>query len=297
SDQYYVILICFILIFFLSKTKTFLSDPNLLNGTWHLETLCRLAFTYRLGFQTVLQCIMETCGAIERRMLVTHLPQPTEETWRQTSQEFNEKWDFPNCLGSDDGKHVMITKPPNSGRHFLNYKLTFFVVLLGLVDAKYHFTAIQVGDLGRNSDSGIYVSQDAFPPVGEDLGNLPNTMVGGDTAFPLKPDLMRSYEKALGILAARWRILYKEINLLPCEVDTLVVAMCILHNFLTKPCDVEMWLQQSGAGMRQDMRSIAIQANRAGQEVVSVRGKFTKYFTSVAGRIDFQNRMVVARPA
>ncbi|CAB1340738.1 unnamed protein product [Coregonus sp. 'balchen'] len=70
-------------------------------------------------------------------------------------------------------------------------------------------------------------------------------------------------EKAFGILAARWRILYKKTNLLPSKVDTLVFAMCILHNFLTKPCDVEMWLQQSGAGMRQGMRGIAIKANRA----------------------------------
>lgn len=42
--------------------------------------------------------------------------------------------------------------------------------------------------------------------------------------------------KTFGILVARWRILNKNINLLPSNVDTLVVAMCILHKFHTKPC-------------------------------------------------------------
>ena len=44
------------------------------------------------------------------------------------------------------------------------------------------------------------------------------------------------------------------------------------------------------------MRGIAIMDNREGQEAGSLREKFTKYFTSVAGRIDFQDRIVVARP-
>uniref|UniRef100_A0A8C7RYK1 DDE Tnp4 domain-containing protein n=1 Tax=Oncorhynchus mykiss TaxID=8022 RepID=A0A8C7RYK1_ONCMY len=256
-----------------------------------VDSICSLAFTYRLGFETVSQCIMETCEAIERKMLATHLPRPTVETWRQTSQEFQEKLDFPKCLGLVNGKHI---------RHFLYYKGTFSVVLLALVDANCRFTAIQVGDFGRNN---------AFLPGGKDLGNISYTMVG-DAAFLLKPYLMRPYsghnisyekdilnyrlclarmtvEKSFVILAARWRILYQKINLLPSKVDTLVVAMCILHNFLTKPCDVEMWRQQGGAGMRQGMRSIAIQANRVGQEAVSVRQKFTKYFISVEGRIDW----------
>ena len=100
----------------------------------------------------------------------------------------------------------MITKPPNSGSRFLNYNGTFSVVLLALVDANYHFTAIQVGDFGRKSDGEVYansppgramaaktlqVPQDAFLLGGEDLGKIPYTMVG-DAAFPLKPYLMKT---------------------------------------------------------------------------------------------------------
>uniref|UniRef100_A0A674BAI2 DDE Tnp4 domain-containing protein n=1 Tax=Salmo trutta TaxID=8032 RepID=A0A674BAI2_SALTR len=194
--------------------------------------------------------------AIERRMLATHLPRPTEETWRHISQEFNEKWDLPNCLGLVDGKHIMITKPANSRSRFFYNKGTFSMVLLALVDAKYRFTAIQVGGFERNSDGGVYANS----PLGRSMASKTLMIV----------------EKAFRILAARWRILYKKINQLASKFDTRVVAMCILHNFLTKPCDVEMCLQQSGAGMRQDMRSIAIQANRAGQDAVC-QGKVERF--------------------
>uniref|UniRef100_A0A674DMB6 DDE Tnp4 domain-containing protein n=1 Tax=Salmo trutta TaxID=8032 RepID=A0A674DMB6_SALTR len=260
----------------LTKQTTNYRTPNRVEA----KTSCHSKVSYWKKLYCVSRCmeksscIMETCEAIERKML------------------FHEKWDDPQTT--------------KLGEPFcFYYKGTFSLVILALLDANYRFTAIQVGDFGRNSDGGVYVPQDAFLPGSEDLGTIPYTMVG-DAAFPLKPHLMRPYagnnisyekemfnyrlcrarmtvEKAFGILAARWRILYQKINLLPSKVDTLVVVMCILHNFLTKPCDVEMWLQQGGAGMR---RGIAIQANRAGQEAVSVREKFTQYFTSVEGRIE-----------
>uniref|UniRef100_A0A8C7E007 DDE Tnp4 domain-containing protein n=1 Tax=Oncorhynchus kisutch TaxID=8019 RepID=A0A8C7E007_ONCKI len=176
-------------------------------------------------------------------------------------------------------------------RRFFYYKGDFSVVLLTLVENNYRFTAIQVGDFGRNSDGGVYPNS----PLGRAMASK-TLLLHPDLRYLPYPGHNISYEKeifnyrlcraimtvekAFGILKARWRILYQKINLQPSKVDTLVIAMCILHNFLTKPC----------------MRGIGIQANRAGQEAVSVREKFTKYFTSVEGRIDFQDRMVVARP-
>ena len=32
----------------------------------------------------------------------------TEEEWIRISEEFEEKWNFPNCLGALDGKHIQI---------------------------------------------------------------------------------------------------------------------------------------------------------------------------------------------
>jgi len=104
-----------------------------------------------------------------------------------------------------DGKHVTIQAPPNTGSNFFNYKKTFSVVLLALVDAQYNFIVVDVGAYGKNSDGGIL----AHPKLEKSLENgslnipkdefLPGTTISapyvilGDEAFPLKTYLIRPY--------------------------------------------------------------------------------------------------------
>ena len=51
-----------------------------------------------------------------------------------------------------DGKHTEIQAQLDSLSLFFNYKKTFSVVLLALVDATYKFTIIDVGGYGKSSD-------------------------------------------------------------------------------------------------------------------------------------------------
>uniref|UniRef100_A0A8D3C299 DDE Tnp4 domain-containing protein n=1 Tax=Scophthalmus maximus TaxID=52904 RepID=A0A8D3C299_SCOMX len=224
------------------------------------DSLISLAFNYRLGHTTVMNSVHMVCAAIEKVMMQTFLPRPTEDTWKEVAQRFWEKWNFPNCLGAIDGKHIVIQAPPLSGSLYFNYKKTFSIVLLALVDADYRFRCIQVGDFGRRSDGGnntLHVPPRTSLPGAAQLGDVPHVMVG-DAAFPLKPYSMRPYpghnliarkrifnyrlsrarmvvENAFGILASLWRIFHRRINLHPQNVDRLAVAACILHNFLLAP--------------------------------------------------------------
>jgi len=105
-----------------------------------------------------------------------------------------------------DGKHTEIIQAPrNSGSLFFNYKKTFSVVLLALVDANYKVTIIDVGGYGKSSDGGLstrsileksleaktlYIPNSKLPPNSEEP--LPFIILG-DEAFPLNRYLLRPY--------------------------------------------------------------------------------------------------------
>jgi len=176
------------------------------------------------------------------------------------------------CIGSLDGKHVRIKPPSNSGSLFYNYKHTFSVVLMALVDANYKFIYCDVGCNGRVSDGGLFGKCSLNKALQENLLNLPNpqAMPGlseplsyhmlADEAFPLRNDLLKPYparhltkeqrifnyrlsrarrvvENAFGILSNRFRVFLTTIELAPEKVKFVVMAACVLHNYLLATCD------------------------------------------------------------
>jgi len=40
-----------------------------------------------------------------------YLPSPKKEDWINIAIDFNEIWNFPNCVGAIDGKHISIICP------------------------------------------------------------------------------------------------------------------------------------------------------------------------------------------
>ena len=191
----------------------------------------------------------------------------TEEQWESIAENFQESCNFPNCIGSLDGKHINLKCPKNSGSYYFNYKGTFSIALMVLVDGNYKLLYIDVGCNGRISDGGVFrnchlskaLEQNSLniPSVGElpnDGRKLPYVIVGDD-AFPFKTYLMKPYphqhlsrekrifnyrlsrarrvaENAFGILANRFRVFLTTTNLSHENVEKIVVASCALHNYL-----------------------------------------------------------------
>ncbi len=101
--------------------------------------------------------VASTIDAINQVLVPDVLKTPSKpEEWNGIAHEFETQWQFPNCIGALDGKHILMHPPRNSGSLFYNYKEGFSIVLLGLVDADYKFIAIDLGANGRCSDSGIW---------------------------------------------------------------------------------------------------------------------------------------------
>nr|XP_055025796.1 uncharacterized protein LOC129412676 [Misgurnus anguillicaudatus] len=204
-----------------------------------------IAFSYRVGRSTVMGIVKQVCEAIWLCLVEKYMQFPKMEEWMAIAEDYQKLWNFPNCVGAIDGKHVTIQAPANSGSQFHNYKGSFSIVLLAVVDARYRFRMIDVGAFGKSSDGGTLSSsafgqahrQDALDlppdaPLPGAEGTMPFLFVA-DEAFPLQKNMMRPFpghnlspeqrifnyrlsrarrmvECAFGILASQWR-LYRQI--------------------------------------------------------------------------------------
>lgn len=80
----------------------------------------------------------------------------TPEEWKVVADGFSDRWQFPNCVGAVDGKHLRLKLPANSGINYHNYKGYASIVLLGVVDTDYKFLFVDVGSPGRCVDVGVW---------------------------------------------------------------------------------------------------------------------------------------------
>lgn len=154
------------------------------------------AINFRLGRSTVSNIVRETCEAIWNVLSTVYLTAPTcTDDWLCIGEEFEKEWNFPNCLGALDGKHICIECPHNGGSVFYNYKNFHSLTLLAICDAEYAFTLVDIGGYGRDNDAAL-LQQSAFGKAFEESGmfippprnvgsyRLPHVLVG-DEIFPL----------------------------------------------------------------------------------------------------------------
>lgn len=193
----------------------------------------------------------------------------TTAQWQDIVKGFEVRWNFPNCIGALDGKHVRIHCPASSGSLYYNYKGSFSVVMLALVDANYKITYMDVGSEGRVADGGIWrrcslqqwlkagalnLPAPKVWPNGGEFGPQPHVIVADDafpmTTYLMKPHSMRALSKeqrvfnyrlsrarrvsenCFGIMANRFRLLLTNIYKTPDRVVNICKAIAALHNFL-----------------------------------------------------------------
>lgn len=195
------------------------------------------------------------------------MPNPTKKQWLKVADRYWELWNLPNCVGAIDGKHIKIKAPPNSGSSFYNYKGYFSIVLMAVSDADGLFLSVDIGEYGRNSDGRALKESEFGKALFNDQLSLPEpTYLPGeedifpyyfvaDEAFPLTDHIMRPYprrqltnerriynyrisrgrksvECAFGMMVSKFRLLETPIHCGVNNIDCIVQAVCVLHNFI-----------------------------------------------------------------
>lgn len=228
-----------------------------------------MQYAWRVPHNTISKVVREVCEAIIEEYLEEQMSPPTtEEGWRQLSDDWYQRWNFPHVVGAVDGKHVACKAPPNSGSEYYNYKGFFSVILFAMVTSDYKFLWVDVSGNGSASDAQIFNNSElkeglenntirGWPqpdPLPGDNQNVPYFLVGDD-AFSLKTYMMKPYgarnldrdyriynyrlsrsrrvvENAFGILANRFQVLLSTMQHHPDTVRLIVKACVLLHNLM-----------------------------------------------------------------
>ncbi|PNF20160.1 hypothetical protein B7P43_G00612 [Cryptotermes secundus] len=265
-------------------------------------TFADLHHTFRLGETTLREALRQVCHAIWTNQRATCVPEPTRDQWLKIAQQYGAVTNFPNCVGALDGKHIQVrvVKPAHSGSLFYNYKHYFSFVLIASASADYKFTLIDVGAYGKCSDSAVF-NQSLFCnklqsnkldiPEGRPISSSDNRPIPcvfvADEGFGLTDKVMRPFsgsrldfrkrvfnyrlyrarriiEYTLGILANKWRIFQRPLNV---DIDfamNIVKCCCILHNFVRDRDGVEQIEEDLGSCDFNNFQNCGARQNRNG---------------------------------
>ncbi|GBN77487.1 hypothetical protein AVEN_190847-1 [Araneus ventricosus] len=274
--------------------------------------------------------IPETCRAI-LTCLKDYMKVPESQSeWKRVAQDFEDRWDFPHCLGAVGGKHIRITPPPGSGSYFWNYKQFNSIVLMACANSNYEFIWCEVDTNGRKSDGDAFKNTSFYEKVASCGLNIPpsETVEGstielpyvfvGDEVFALRPDFMKPYaqislnakkkifnyrlsraqrvvENAFGILANRFRILHTCINLALPKIEIVILTCCVLHNYLLR--NSPEYVTEEEMNEPNFETTLTALSSDDHQNTIKraklVRKIFSDYFNG-EGEVDWQNEILLS---
>ena len=230
------------------------------------DSYASLSFSFRVSPSALCIFIPQVCQAIidcyQREVL--KCPKTPEE-WKEVAEGFSRKWNYHNCLGALDGKHIGMKKPDHGGSVYFNYKKFNSIILMALVDANYKFLYVDVGAEGAAGDAGTWNRSPLHARIEEKRAGIPDDTplpnddkpmpyhIVGDDAFAMKPWLMKPYshrsqlrherifsyrlsrarrvvENAFGILAMKFRLFAGHMLQQTKNVKVITMAGCVLHN-------------------------------------------------------------------
>ncbi|GBN21198.1 hypothetical protein AVEN_214321-1 [Araneus ventricosus] len=192
-----------------------------------------------------------------------------------------------------------------------------------MCDADYKFTYIDVGSYGKSSDSGIFKNSALYDQLSKGSLDIPaaSPLEGGklfpyvilaDQGFAMSENLIRPYggkglsdeknifsyrlsrerrciECAFGIMASKWRIFYRPLNVDLELAENIVKAVCVLHNFVRRRDGHRSeYAPESEQSAFYDIENDS--TSRSNPKVLDIRDQFAKYF--VKNPLEWQNEKI-----
>uniref|UniRef100_A0A3B1IRQ6 Putative nuclease HARBI1 n=1 Tax=Astyanax mexicanus TaxID=7994 RepID=A0A3B1IRQ6_ASTMX len=234
---------------------------------WRLATNVEyrtISHLFGIGQSTAVTITNHVARVIVEKLLPIYIRKPSAQEFTAIIQGFRDRWGFPQCAGAIDGTHGILA-PPDSPTDYYNRKGFHSVILQGVVDHRLQFWDINVGWPGKVHDARVFgnsslyekgQSGQLFPNITESFAGVDvPVMILGDAAYPLLPWLMKPYpenqqttqaqttfnnrlsrarmtvERAFGLLKGRWRCLMKRCDCHISNINNIITACCVLHNF------------------------------------------------------------------
>ncbi|KAL6421410.1 hypothetical protein ACFW04_014197 [Cataglyphis niger] len=189
---------------------------------------------------------------------------------------------FSNCLGALNG-NVIIQAPCNSGSEYFNYKKLFSIVLMALVDADYKFIMV---DVGAFSFKTYFLRLYPGKHVDTDDKRIYNYRLSR---------VRRVVKNTFGILIQRFRIYNRRIQAKHEYVDFIILAICVLHNFIKESGNNYTINFEDNANRAEDETILQNLNARGGNNTLvafAIRETFMKFFNSLAGSLIWQNKKI-----
>lgn len=206
---------------------------------------------------------------------------------------------------------------------------------MAVSDAQYKFLYVNIGAKGSASDGGVFNACPLATALKNNTLNVPpNKPLPGrsvsvpyrllaDDAFPESEHIMkpipgqnlsqtdrifnyrfsrgrRVIENSFGIATARWRVLRTKIEFIPKNIEKIVGAVCVLHNFCLRE---EVYLPPNSNLIDRDVNGeivrgtwhdnhdlISLQSaySRTNNVLNNIREEFRQYFVSNIGELSWQ---------
>lgn len=249
------------------------------------------------------------------------------EEWENIADGFRRNANFPHCLGAVDGKHIRVKKPDKSDSMYFNYYKEYFsIVLLAIVDSNYRFLYVHVGFYGKDCDSSIFKNSLFWKKLTENRLNIPAPrplhhdletdvpfVIIGDEGFGLHEKLLRPFggthldrpkrifnhrltrarrylEVAFGILANKWRIFHRPLDVTEKTAVQIVKACTVLHNFVRERNGMNF--DDSTLDHVNDFDELAPNHHvRGGQSANTIRNQYMDFFMSNSGSVPWQENL------